>query len=410
MVAGDGEGTGIAQFRLKSVRMNHEGALWYSPPDLRVPRTQVRGPGSTGRLWDQAAGHVHPFSKGRIGVRSRCGQPARLKTIVLIGVCFVLGGVSWSAVQTGMTGEGGSVINIEETVERVWHHLRELTVTIGERSVRRPENLERTARYIETFYQNLGLPVERESYRYRDMTVANVISRVDFAPRPSLHYLLGAHYDTVGGTVGADDNGSAVAVQLETARQLQALRASRRLDLSVKLVSFTLEEPPVFGTRAMGSRVHAGNAKKRGEKIDGMICLEMVGYTCAEPGCQGYPFPLMLMDYPKRGTFIGIVGNLSSRGLANGLYQAFQRNENLPAIKLTVPFGGWLMPSVRLSDHSSFWDEGYRAVMITDSAFYRNPHYHQHSDTMDKLDCRFMAELVRSLVMFFAEAGSENGR
>jgi hypothetical protein len=348
---------------------------------------------------------VEDLAMAQIGV-----WPVRVGAVVLIGVCFVLGGLSWSAVQTGVSGEGDSVINIDETVERIWTHLRELTVTIGERSVRRPENLERTARYLETFYQNVGLPVERESYRYRDMTVANVVSRVDFSPRPSRHYLLGAHYDTVGGTVGADDNASAVAVQLETARQLQVLRASRQLDLAVKLVSFTLEEPPVFGTRAMGSRVHARNAKKRDEKIDGMICLEMVGYTCAEPGCQAYPFPLMLMDYPKKGTFIGIVGNFGSRGFANGLYQAFQRNEKLPAIKLTVPLGGWLMPSVRLSDHSSFWDEGYRAVMITDSAFYRNPHYHQHSDTMDKLDCRFMAELVRSLVMFFTETGSEVGR
>jgi Zn-dependent M28 family amino/carboxypeptidase len=334
----------------------------------------------------------------------------RLKTTLFIGVCLVLGVISSVAVPTGLSGEGDLVTNGDDTVKRVRDHLRELTVTIGERSVKRPENLERTARYIETFYENLGLPVERESYRYRGTTVANVIARVDFAPAPSRHYLLGAHYDTVAGTVGADDNGSAIAVQLETARQLQALRATRGLDLSVKLVSFTLEEPPAFGTRAMGSRVHARNAKKRGEKIDGMICLEMVGYTCAEPGCQSYPFPLMLMDYPKKGTFIGIAGNFGSRGLTNGLYHAFQGNENLPVIKLTVPFGGWLLPSVRLSDHSSFWDEGYRAVMVTDSAFYRNPNYHQHSDTMDKLDWRFMAELVRSLVMFFAEAGSGTRR
>ena len=301
------------------------------------------------------------------------------------------------------------MVDIEERVQRLQEHLRELTVTIGERSVRLPDNLERTARYIETFYGNLGLAVERDSYRYHDMTVANVVTRVDFTANPSRLYLLGAHYDTVGGTVGADDNASAIAVQLETARELQALRANRQLDLAVKLVSFTLEEPPVFGTRAMGSRVHARKVKKSGEKIDGMICLEMVGYTCSKPGCQEYPFPLMFMDYPREGTFIGIVGNLSSRGLINGLYHAFQNNEKLPVVKLTVPLGGWLMPTVRLSDHASFWDEGYRAVMITDSAFYRNPNYHQRSDTMDKLDFRFMAELVRSLVIFFAETGSEAG-
>ncbi|MBP1726207.1 MAG: Peptidase [Deltaproteobacteria bacterium] len=305
-----------------------------------------------------------------------------------------------------MAGEGISVIDMDELVKRLQGHVRELTVTIGERSVRLPENLEKTAQYIEAFYKNLGLAVERESYRYRELTVANVVARVDFSASPSRLYLLGAHYDTVGGTVGADDNASAIAVQLETARQLQALRATRQLDVAVKLVSFALEEPPVFGTRAMGSRVHARNAKKDGEKIDGMICLEMVGYTCTKPGCQDYPFPLMFMDYPKEGTFIGIVGNLGSRYLTSGLYDAFQKNEKLPVVKLTVPLGGWLMPSVRLSDHASFWDEGFHAVMVTDSAFYRNPYYHQHSDTMDKLDFRFMAELVRSLGIFFAEVGS----
>jgi len=309
-----------------------------------------------------------------------------------------------------MAEEGISVIDVDDLVRRLQGHVSELTVVIGERSVRVPDNLDKTARYIEAFYESLGLAVERESYRYRDMTVANVVTRVDFSASPSRLYLLGAHYDTVGGTVGADDNASAIAVQLETARQLQALRATRQLNVAVKLVSFALEEPPVFGTRAMGSRVHARNAKKNGDKIDGMICLEMVGYTCLKPGCQDYPFPLMFMDYPKDGTFIGIVGNLSSRGLTSGLYDAFQKNEKLPVVKLTVPLGGWLLPSVRLSDHASFWDEGFRAVMVTDSAFYRNPYYHQHSDTMDKLDFRFMAELVRSLVIFFAEAGSRADR
>jgi len=331
---------------------------------------------------------VSPFSKGTRSVLPFRRSQASLGIVVFIGLFFGLGPSSYGGIQTGMAGEGISVIDMDELVKRLQGHVRELTVTIGERSVRLPDNLEKTARYIEAFYGSLGLGVERESYRYQDMTVANVVARVDFSASPSRLYLLGAHYDTVGGTVGADDNASAIAVQLETVRQLQALRATRQLNVAVKLVSFPLEEPPVFGTQAMGSRVHARNAKKKGEKIDGMICLEMVGYTCSKPGCQDYPFPLMFMDYPKEGTFIGIVGNLSSRGLTSGLY------------------GGWLLPSVRLSDHASFWDEGFRAVMVTDSAFYRNPYYHQHSDTMDKLDFRFMAELVRSLVIFFAEAGS----
>lgn len=132
-----------------------------------------------------------------------------------------------------------------------------------------------------------------------------------------------------------------------------------------------------------------------------MICLEMVGYSCHEPGCQEYPFPLMFFGYPKTGDFIGIVGNLRSRNLSSNLFRAFGRNPELPAVKLTVPLGGWLLPAVRLSDHASFWRKGFKAVMITDSSFYRNPHYHLPSDTMDKLDYRFMAELVKSLLLFF---------
>ena len=132
-----------------------------------------------------------------------------------------------------------------------------------------------------------------------------------------------------------------------------------------------------------------------------MICLEMVGFTCAEPNCQRYPFPMQLLGYPKTGDFIGIVGNVNSRRFSRRLRSGFQRNPNLPVERLTVPFNGWIMPSVRLSDHASFWGQGYRAVMVTDSAFFRNPHYHMPSDTMETLDVGFMAELVLSLVAFF---------
>ncbi len=298
------------------------------------------------------------------------------------------------------------MIDTPKTVERLREHVRQLTVTIGERSVRLPQNLEKTAAYIESFYRGIDLPVQREPYRYRDFDVANIVAELDFSSKPGKNYLLGAHYDSVWGTVGADDNASAIAVQLEIARQLQSKLGEKKLGLRVRFVSFALEEPPVFGTRHMGSKIHARNAKKKSERIDGMICLEMVGYTCHQEGCQGYPFPLIFMGYPKQGNFIGMVGNLKSRGLTRSLFKAFQKNPKLPVVKLTVPFGGWIMPSVRLSDHAPFWDQGYRAVMITDSAFYRNPHYHLPSDTMDKLDFEFMAELVESLVMFFDEAGS----
>jgi hypothetical protein len=293
------------------------------------------------------------------------------------------------------------MIDMGKTAERLQDHLRILTQTIGERSVLLPKNLKKTQEYIEKFYRGLGIPVHCESYPYRNYTVANVVAEISFCDAPTKQYLVGAHYDSVAGTVGADDNASAIAVQLETARQLNTLKGNQELDLAVKFVSFTLEEPPAFGTRHMGSRVYALKAWKQKEQIDGMICLEMVGYTCHDPGCQSYPFPLMFLGYPKKGNFIGIVGNLSSKGFTEALYRTFCTNSDLPVVKLTVPLGGYLLPSVRLSDHSSFWDRGYKAVMITDTAFFRNPHYHRASDTMDRLDYGFMAQLVKSLLLFF---------
>jgi len=299
------------------------------------------------------------------------------------------------------TTEGNPMIDVQQTGERLRAHLQALTVTIGERSVRLPNNLNKTVEYITSFYKDIGISVNHEPYNYQDLKVANVVAEISSGSNPSHKYIVGAHYDSVSGTVGADDNASAIAVQLETARNLKALLNQKELDLGVKFVSFALEEPPVYGTRYMGSRVYAENARIENEKIDGMICLEMVGYACYEPGCQQYPFPLQFFGYPKEGNFIGIVGNIKSYGFTKALFNGFQNNRDLLVIKLSVPFNGWVLPAIRLSDHASFWDKGFKAVMITDSAFFRNPHYHLPSDTMDKLDCRFMAELVESLMLFF---------
>jgi Zn-dependent M28 family amino/carboxypeptidase len=298
-------------------------------------------------------------------------------------------------------GEEHGMIDIQETAERLQRHVRMLTVTIGERSVYRPENLEKTRIYIESFYRELGLPVESQTYRYENFEVGNVITQIELGENPTSRFLLGAHYDSVDGTVGADDNAASIAVQLETARYLKNMIGRVKSDISVKLVSFALEEPPAFTTPYMGSKVYARKARAEGEKLDGMICLEMVGYYCDQPGCQSYPFPLMFMNYPKEGNFIGIVGNTDSRGFTRSLGRAFRNNPALPVITLTIPFNGWILPPIRLSDHSAFWDEGYKAVMVTDTAFYRNPHYHLPSDTIDKLDFRRMAELVKSLLIFF---------
>ena len=297
------------------------------------------------------------------------------------------------------------MIDLQTTEQNLRNHLHVLTRTIGERSVATLWNLHKSADYIEAVHREIGLEPRREAYLYRGSEVANIVADLDFAGGDKKIYLLGAHYDSLKGTVGADDNASAVAVQLEVARALSALGKDQPGSLTLRCVSFALEEPPAYATRKMGSRVYARRAKREGERLDGMICLEMVGYTCREPGCQAYPFPLMFRNYPKAGDYIGIVGDYRSRKFTRAIYTAFRKNEALPVIKLTVPWGGYLLPSVRLSDHASFWDRGYKAVMITDTAFYRNPHYHRRSDTMETLDFSFMARLVQSLVLFFVEQG-----
>jgi len=321
--------------------------------------------------------------------------------ILFIGAFFILSHLTGGLADTGAAERGYTMIDIPKTAQHIESHLQTLTMTIGERSVYYPINIEKTAEYIQSFYNEIGMDAHSEPYDYHDLKVTNIVSEISFSSNPAHRFLIGAHYDSVAGTVGADDNASAVAVQLETARNLKTLIGKENLDLSVTFVSFALEEPPAYGTRYMGSRVYAQKARRENEKIDGMICLEMVGYACHEPGCQRYPFPLQFFGYPKEGNFIGIVGNFKSGAFTTSLFQAFQKNIDLPVVKLKVPLNGWILPSVRFSDHASFWDQGYNAVMVTDSAFFRNPHYHLASDTMEKLDLRFMAELVESLIVFF---------
>lgn len=294
-----------------------------------------------------------------------------------------------------------SAIDLHDTVRRLVDHLRTLTVTIGERSLFSPAKLLDTAEYIESVHRQSGLRVKSEPYSCMDFTARNVIAFSEPSGTPSSRYLVGAHYDCILGTVGADDNASAVAVQLEVARLLHSMRQEAEIPVSVKFVSFALEEYPAYATPCMGSRVHAKAMKARGEAIDGMVCLEMVGYCCGRAGCQGYPLPFMRNFYPKTGDFIAIVGNFRSRKLVRALHSSFAKNPHLPVETLAVPLNGWILPAVRLSDHASFWNEGYPAAMVTDSAFFRNPHYHLPSDTMEKLDFVFMARLVESFLLFF---------
>ena len=282
--------------------------------------------------------------------------------------------------------------DIEEALRK---HLEVLCNDIGDRTPFRPGKLRRAADYIRSVFEDAGLAVAEQGYEFEGEPVANLIATLPGAAPSNSYYLVGAHYDTVPGTPGADDNGSAVAVLLELGKRL----ARNPPKVPVRLVAFTLEEPPAFRSGKQGSRIFVKGLEAAGEQVLGAIVLEMVGYTSPR---QEYPFFLKWAGYPDQGNFIGIIGNWASLGFGRAVRAGFRRNPGLPVESLFMPFNGHLLPATRLSDHASFWDAGLPAVMVTDTAFFRNPHYHLPSDRPDTLDFRFMAELVGSLELALA--------
>ncbi len=273
----------------------------------------------------------------------------------------------------------------------LYDHVHALSVDIGSRSVAEYDRIRRAETYIRDILEHRGIPYTLQGYDHEGSRFNNVIVTLEGAVLPDETVLIGAHYDTVYGTPGADDNASAVAVLLELCRDLKEYRPQRTL----KLVFFVLEEPPAFMTPAMGSHVYAQEARQRGERIHGMISLEMVGYFNDAEGSQAFPVPGMHLLFPDRGSFIGVIGNVQSREITLAVAEALKVGSELPVEHLVaLPF----VPGVGLSDHGPFWKLGYRAVMVTDTAFYRNPNYHTPTDTIETLRFDKMSQLVRGMV------------
>lgn len=276
-------------------------------------------------------------------------------------------------------------------------HVRALAVDIGERSVLRGDGLGRAQAYVRDAFQRAGLSVQEQAYEYRGRRVANIIADLPGAAAGA-PYVIGAHYDSVIGTPGADDNASGVAVTLELARRAVVDPPK----VPIRFVAFTLEEPPTHSTRHQGSRLFVHRLRASGGTVAGAIVLEMVGLTTPR---QVYPVFLKWAGYPKAGNFIGVVGNRASRAFGETVVAAMRRNAALPVESLFVWLNGWILPDTRLSDHASFWDNGLPALMITDTAYFRNRDYHGPGDRAETLDYAFMVELVRSLELALAALG-----
>lgn len=279
-----------------------------------------------------------------------------------------------------------SIKEIGANLETTVHFLSE---EIGARSYADLEELERSADYIEEKMISCRCNVKRQSFTYMGNTYHNIIGEAR-GDNGSEILIIGAHYDTVPGTPGADDNASGVAGLLELARLNAVSPASR----TVRFVAFTLEEPPLFKTRHMGSYIYAEGLKKEKVRIEGMISLEMIGYFCDRKGCQYYPFSFFKWFYPEKGDFIAFVGNIPSRAFTKRVKNAFQEASTLPVESLNTLS---IVPGVDFSDHSSFWSFNYPAFMITDTAFYRNPNYHTAGDMVHTLDYKRMAQLIDGL-------------
>ena len=264
-----------------------------------------------------------------------------------------------------------------------------------------PAGLARAADYIEAFFLGLGLKTMRQTYEADGVECHNIEAvGSSFQGRAKPHYILGAHYDSALGAPGADDNISAVAVMLETAR---GLLATPEVLKHLRFVAYVNEEPPHFSTETMGSYGHARSCRAAGDNILGMICLESLGYYSNESGSQELPemseemlalSATLMVERgitPDVGNFLALVGDEASQEL-------LMRFDALFSKSLGVSVMPMVNPEMRLSDQFSYWDVGYPALMLTDTAFFRNPNYHEPSDTFDTLNYCIMARITRNLI------------
>ena len=285
--------------------------------------------------------------------------------------------------------ESGSHLSPQPTAEAVRNYIERLAGSIGERNIFRPEALADARTYIAEEWEQQDYQVTNHWYDARGLRCANLeVTRVG-RRHPEQILLLGAHYDSVIGSPGANDNASGVAALLELSRFFRTVAPT----ITIRFVAFVNEEPPFFMRGDQGSLVYARDARRRGDDIRLMLSLETMGYYCDERGSQRYP-PLFRVFYPDRGNFIGLVSDLRTRRLMRRLAAAFRAGSDFPLEHIaTFRF----IPGVAWSDHFSFWRLGYRALMVTDTAFYRYPHYHTAQDTPDKVAFAQLARVTQGL-------------
>lgn len=265
------------------------------------------------------------------------------------------------------------------------NHLFAVTKTKNYRNYQNIDQLISTAAYIKNVFDQYSNDVKYQEYEVNNQIYKNVIC--SFGPKEQPRIIVGAHYDVCGNQEGADDNASGVVGLLELARLLKNLKLNYRIDL----VAYTLEEPPFFKTEYMGSYVHAKSLRDEKVEVSGMISVEMIGYFSIEKKSQSYPIGILSLFYGNKGDFITLVKKFGSGKFANKFGRRFRSTKTICTKTFKAPKS---IPGIDYSDHLNYWHFGYSALMITDTSFYRNPHYHKLSDTMETLDLHRMALVI----------------
>ena len=312
-----------------------------------------------------------------------------LAMLAMVGIavlCFVF----WAASMPGNGTPQATRTENKALARALEVHVRSIA---GERNTTQAAALDRAAAYIENDLKKMGFRIDSQWLEAGGIRVRNLFVIVPAAMPDAGVVVVGAHYDSAYGTIGADDNASGVAGLLEIARSISG-RKDDPLKRELHLVFFTNEEPPYFGTQQMGSYRYAESLSRNKRKVEAMLSLEMLGYYCDVPGCQKYPLPLSVA-FPDKGNFIAFVGNLDSRELTRRVVGSFRQHAAIPSEGVTAPT---FIQGVDYSDQLWFWRFGYPAVMVTDTSFMRYSHYHKATDTPEKLDYVRLSLVVDALV------------
>ncbi len=279
--------------------------------------------------------------------------------------------------------------DISDTL-RIYNHLKYLTKADQFRNFENVERLDSVAAYIFREFDQYADTTFYQEYEVNGSIYRNVIC--SFGSTYESRTIVGAHYDVCGDQEGADDNASGVVGLLELARLLEGDTLNERIDL----VAYTLEEPPFFRSEQMGSYVHAKSLVDDNVIVNGMVCLEMIGYFDDDKNSQEYPVGGMKAVYGSKGDYIALVSQVGPGEFVNDFNKAFKKTKRIETKEIAAPKS---VTGIDFSDHRSYWKFGFSALMITDTAFFRNKHYHEKSDTMEKLDLSRMADVIDAIYL-----------